>query len=129
MGFIPLAFVHISAVNGTQKPCSPKFGRFIDCTYADEDDDEDGKAQKPCCGVPSQVALEALSGHKPIAYLSADYGVHQIQINNLVRQLKNGADGVFTGEKLNEKYHREKDIERYMSKWCNSLLSMFLAGV
>ena len=64
----------------------------------------------------AKVALAALSGHKTIAELSAEYGVHQTLINNWVRQLKDGAAGVFAGERLTEERRREKDIEKLHAK-------------
>ena len=64
----------------------------------------------------AKVALAALSGHKTIAELSAKYGVHQTLINNWARQLKDGASGVFAGERLTEERRREKDIEKLHAK-------------
>ena len=52
-------------------------------------------------GFKAKVALEALSGNKTIAELSTEYGVHQTQINRWVKQLKDGATAVFSGECLN----------------------------
>ena len=64
----------------------------------------------------AKVALAALSGHKTVAELSAEYGVHQTLINTWVRQLKDGAAGVFAGERLTEERRREKDIEKLHAK-------------
>ena len=64
----------------------------------------------------AKVALAALSGHKTVAELSTEYGVHQTLINNWVRQLKDGAAGVFAGERLSEERRREKDIEKLHAK-------------
>ena len=64
----------------------------------------------------AKVALTALSGHKTVAELSVEYGVHQTLINTWFRQLKDGAAGVFTGEKLTDERRREKDIEKLHAK-------------
>lgn len=64
----------------------------------------------------AKVALAALSGNKTIAELSSEYGVHQTQINKWIRQLKDGAAGVFSGEKITEERRREKDIEKLHAK-------------
>ena len=58
----------------------------------------------------AKVALAALSGNKTIAELSSEYGVHQTQINKWIRQLKDGAAGVFSGEKITEERRREKGL-------------------
>ena len=64
----------------------------------------------------AKVALAALSGNKTIAELSSEYGVHQTQLNKWIRQLKDGAAGVFSGEKITEERRREKDIEKLHAK-------------
>ena len=67
-------------------------------------------------GFKAKVALAALSGSKTIAELSAEYGVHQTQINRWVKQLKDGATGVFSGECLSEERRKEKDIAKLHEK-------------
>ena len=51
-----------------------------------------------------------------IAELSTEYGVHQTQINRWVKQLKDGATGVFSGECLSEERRKEKDIAKLHEK-------------
>ena len=55
----------------------------------------------------AKVALAALSGNKTIAELSTEYGIHQTQINRWVKQLKDGAAGVFSGECLTEERRKQ----------------------
>ena len=64
----------------------------------------------------ARVALAALSGHKTVAELSAEYGVHQTLINAWVRQLKDGAAGVFSGEKQIDERKTAKAIEKLHAK-------------
>lgn len=64
----------------------------------------------------AKVASAALSGHKTVAESSTEYGVHQTLINSWVRQLKDGAAGVFTGEKLTAERLKEKDIAKLHEK-------------
>ena len=64
----------------------------------------------------AKVALAALSGNKTIAELSTEYGVHQTLINSWVRQLKDWAAAVFTGEKLTGERRNEKDIAKLHEK-------------
>ena len=42
--------------------------------------------------------LLALSGEKTIAELISEFGVHQTQIHRWVKQLKESATGIFSGE-------------------------------
>ncbi len=64
----------------------------------------------------AKVALAALSGSKTIAGLSAEYGVRQTQINRRVKQLKDGAGGVFSWECLGVERRKEKDVARLHEK-------------
>lgn len=59
----------------------------------------------------AKVALAALSGEKTITELSSEFGVHQTQIHRWVRQLKESAVGVFTGEVKTEEAKREKQLQ------------------
>ena len=67
-------------------------------------------------GFKAKVALEALSCNKTIAELNTEYGVHQTQINRWVKQLKDGATAVFSGECLNVERRKDKDIAELHEK-------------
>ena len=64
----------------------------------------------------AKVALAALSGEKTIAELSSEFGVHQTLIHKLVRQLKESAAGVFSGEIKTEDAKREKQLHTLHAK-------------
>ncbi len=64
----------------------------------------------------AKVALAALSGEKTIAELSSEFGVHQILIHKWVRQLKESAAGVFSGEIKTEEVRREKQLHALHAK-------------
>ena len=63
-----------------------------------------------------KAALAARSGNKTIAELNTEYGVHQTQVNRWEKQLKDGANGVFSGESLSEERRKEKDIAKLHEK-------------
>ena len=46
----------------------------------------------------ARVALVALSGEKTITEVCSEFGVHQTLVHNWVKQLKESATGIFSGE-------------------------------
>ena len=52
----------------------------------------------------------ALSGEKTIAELSSEFGVHQAQIHWRVKQVKDSAAGIFSGEIKTEEAKKEKEL-------------------
>ena len=64
----------------------------------------------------AKVALAALSGEKTITELSSEFGVHQTQIHRWVKQLKESAAGVFSGEIKTEDVKREKELHELHAK-------------
>lgn len=64
----------------------------------------------------AKVALAALSGEKTIAELSSEFGVHQTLIHKWVKQLKESATAVFSGEVKTEEAKREKELHELHAK-------------
>jgi transposase len=64
----------------------------------------------------AKVALAALSGEKTIAELSGEYGVHQTQIHRWVKQLKDSAAGIFSGEIKTKEAKKEKELHELHAK-------------
>jgi transposase len=64
----------------------------------------------------ARVALAALSGEKTITELSSEFGVHQTQIHRWVRQLKDSAQGIFSGEIKTEEAKKEKELHELHAK-------------
>jgi transposase len=64
----------------------------------------------------AKVALTALSGEKTIAELSSEFGVHQTLIHKWVRQLKESAAGVFSGEIKTQDAKKEKELHELHAK-------------
>lgn len=64
----------------------------------------------------AKVALLALSGEKTISELSSEFGVHQTQIHRWVKQLKESAVGIFSGEIKTEEAKREKELHELHAK-------------
>jgi len=64
----------------------------------------------------AKVALLALSGEKTIAELSSEFGVHQTQIHRWVKQLKESATGIFSGEIKTEEAKKEKELHALHAK-------------
>ena len=46
----------------------------------------------------AKVAPAALSGEKTIAEMASEFGVHQTMVHKWVKQLKESAPGIFSGE-------------------------------
>jgi len=67
-------------------------------------------------GFKAKVALAALCGEKTIAELSSEFGVHQSQIHRWVKQLKESAVEVFSGEIKNEDVKKEKELHELHAK-------------
>ena len=67
-------------------------------------------------GFKAKVALAALSGDKTINELSAEYGVHQSLIRNWVKQLKESAPGIFSGEVNAKEAKQEKELHELHAK-------------
>ena len=55
----------------------------------------------------AKVALTAISGEKTFAELSSEFGVHQSLIHKWMRQLKESAAGIFSGEIKTEEARTE----------------------
>jgi transposase len=68
----------------------------------------------------AKVALVALSGEQTIAELSSEFGVHQTRIHKWVKQLKESAAGIFSGEIKTEESRKEKELHERMPKLVNS---------
>ena len=64
----------------------------------------------------AKVALLALSGAKTIAELSSEFSVHQTQIHRWVKQLKESATGIFSGEIRTEEAKKEKELHELHAK-------------
>lgn len=64
----------------------------------------------------AKVALAALSGEKTITELSSEHGVHQTQIHRWVKQLKDSAAGIFSGEIKTEETKKEKELHELHAK-------------
>jgi transposase len=64
----------------------------------------------------AKVALATLSGEKTIAELSAEFGVHQTLIHKWVRQLKESAAGIFSGEIKTGEARKEKELHDLHAK-------------
>jgi transposase len=58
----------------------------------------------------AKVALAALSNDKTIAELCSEFGVHQTLIRNWLKQLKESASGIFSGEIKTEESRRDKEL-------------------
>ena len=57
-----------------------------------------------------------MTGEKTIAELSSEFGVHQTQIHRWVKQLKESATGIFSGEIKTEEAKREKELHELHAK-------------
>jgi transposase len=64
----------------------------------------------------ARVALAALSGEKTIAELGSEFGVHQTLIHKWVKQLKESATGIFSGEFKTEGAGKEKELHELHAK-------------
>jgi len=64
----------------------------------------------------AKVALATLSGEKTIAELSSEFGVHQTLIHKWVKQLKESAAGIFSGEIKPEDARKEKELHELHAK-------------
>jgi transposase len=61
-------------------------------------------------GFKAKVALAALSGEKTITALSSEFSVHQTLIHKWVKQLKEAATSVFSGEIKTVEAVKEKQL-------------------
>jgi transposase len=68
------------------------------------------KRKNHASGFKAKVALAALSSEKTIAELSSEFGVHQTLIHKWVRQLKESAAGIFSGEIRTDEARTEKEL-------------------
>ena len=64
----------------------------------------------------AKVALSALSGEKPLAELSSQFGVHPTQIHRWVKQLKDSATEVFSGQIKSEEAKKDKQLHESHAK-------------
>ena len=62
----------------------------------------------------SNVAIEAIKGHKTINELATEFGVHATQINTWKKQLLAGSEDVFSnGRKQQTENHEEEKDKLY----------------
>ena len=64
----------------------------------------------------ARVALAALSGEKTITELCSEFGVHQTLVHKWVKQLKESATGIFSGEIKTEEAKKEKELHELHAK-------------
>lgn len=64
----------------------------------------------------AKVAIEALQGNKTMAQLSVEFGVHQTQIANWVKELREGASQVFNRENGSDQIKHAKEINKLHAK-------------
>lgn len=64
----------------------------------------------------AKVALAAVSGEKTITELCCEFGVHQTLIHRWVKQLKESAVGIFSGEVKTQETKREKELHELHAK-------------
>lgn len=64
----------------------------------------------------AKVALAALSGEKTIVELSSEFAVHQTLIHKWVKQLKESATGIFSGEIKTNEARKEKELHQLHAK-------------
>jgi transposase len=64
----------------------------------------------------TSVALAALSGEKTVTELGVEFGVHRTLIHKWVRQIKESAIGIFSGEIQTEGAIRDKQIHELQAK-------------
>jgi transposase len=67
-------------------------------------------------GFKAKVALAALSGEKTIPELSSEFCVHHTLIHKWVRQLKESAAGIFSGEIKTDEARKEKELHQLHAK-------------
>jgi transposase len=63
-----------------------------------------------------KVVLAALAGEKTITELSVEFGVHQTLIHKWIKQLKESAIGIFSGEIKTEETVKEKQLHELHAK-------------
>ena len=64
----------------------------------------------------AKVALAALSGEKTVVELSSEFGVHQTLVHKWLKQLKESAMGIFSGEIKTEEAKKEKELHELHAK-------------
>ena len=64
----------------------------------------------------AKVTLAALSGVKTITELCSEFGVHQTLAHKWVKQLKESAAGIFSGEIKTEEAQKEKELHELHAK-------------
>ncbi|MDR0827168.1 MAG: transposase [Desulfovibrio sp.] len=64
----------------------------------------------------ANMALAALAGDKTVAGLCAEFGVHHTLIHKWVRQLKESAVGIFSGEIKTEEAMQNKQLHELQAK-------------
>jgi len=64
----------------------------------------------------ARVALSALSGEKTITELCGEFGVHQTLVHKWMKQLKESAAGIFSGEIKTEEAKKEKELHELHAK-------------
>jgi transposase len=64
----------------------------------------------------AKVTLAALSGEQTIAELSSEFGVQQTLIHKWVKQLKESAAGIFSGEIKTQEAKRAKELHGLHAK-------------
>ena len=64
----------------------------------------------------AKVALEAISANKTFSELSSEFGVHSSVISKWLRQLKESAAGIFSGDIKTEEAKKEKELHDLHAK-------------
>jgi transposase len=64
----------------------------------------------------AKVALAALSGEKTITELSSEFGVHQTLVHKWLKQLKESAPGIYSGEIKTIEAVKEKQLHDLHAK-------------
>ncbi len=64
----------------------------------------------------ARVALEALSGDKPLSEMASKYGVHPNQISTWKKQAKEGIVDSFSGRKKRDSQDKEAQVKELHAK-------------
>ena len=64
----------------------------------------------------AKVALAALVGERTVTELASEFGIHQTMVHKWVKQLKESAPGIFSGEIKTAEDKKEKELTRLHAK-------------